>query len=440
MLKDSKNAQIIPVGDRTGWPNWSKWGRNWRKPAGGAEGQALVEFALSLPFLIILFLVLVEVGFLLRSHMTVVSSVREGARVVSARGNADPAYSYIDASGNRPNINSTNGRVGADGDFVLAQNVNTALGDERANVILLMTYRADDTEDPFVATAKDPVVSTTVSTKIGYNGFNGQYGVYFNSNYSNYPFQEVFSYTTKTAANGAVEKWFTPTVMTVAACDTIYGTNPDVNHTLNGQTTRAKANGDSAAYTVKATSSSVASTTGAFCGDDTKASYTSTGKSGGINRNYRLGQYSSSNSAIGNLNGIVGNVQQNAGSILNPACSDVTFDIGYAGAQTGPNAAALRCWRTNHAPWYPTLRRALDVGLNPSTDSSSSSYFNAQKEDPSQFGLDNPTTGQRSADYIGVEIQYQHNSYLANSFLPFKLTLTDRAVKIMEPVGGSFQN
>src|SRR6476469_9332933 len=41
----------------------------------GAEGQALVEFALTLPFLILLLVVLVELGLLIRSHMTVTAAV-----------------------------------------------------------------------------------------------------------------------------------------------------------------------------------------------------------------------------------------------------------------------------------------------------------------------------------------------------------------------------
>jgi TadE-like protein len=54
------------------------------------EGQSMIEFALAIPFLLILLLVLVEVGFLLRTHTTMTSAVREMARVAGAAGSNDP--------------------------------------------------------------------------------------------------------------------------------------------------------------------------------------------------------------------------------------------------------------------------------------------------------------------------------------------------------------
>jgi Flp pilus assembly protein TadG len=56
----------------------------------GERGQSLVEFAIALPFMLILIIVMLEVGFLLRTHTGVVSTVRESARISSAVGNADP--------------------------------------------------------------------------------------------------------------------------------------------------------------------------------------------------------------------------------------------------------------------------------------------------------------------------------------------------------------
>jgi Flp pilus assembly protein TadG len=163
----------------------------------GAEGQALVEFALTLPFLIMLFVVLVELGLLIRSHMTVTSAVREGVRAVSSRGNADPSGG-----------NAVNARVGSDGDLLLTQNVNTALQQERQNVLLLMTYRGDVTESPITTTrVTDPVSGRSTSTSLGYYGIGGQYGVLYNPALSLYPFQEIFDYTT-TTTNGVTEKWF----------------------------------------------------------------------------------------------------------------------------------------------------------------------------------------------------------------------------------------
>ena len=50
------------------------------KQPGRTAGQSLVETALVLPILLILFLGIVEVGFLLFSHVQVANATREGAR------------------------------------------------------------------------------------------------------------------------------------------------------------------------------------------------------------------------------------------------------------------------------------------------------------------------------------------------------------------------
>ncbi len=51
-----------------------------RKQPGGHPGQSLVEAALVLPILIILFLAIAEVGFFLFAHVQVTNATREGAR------------------------------------------------------------------------------------------------------------------------------------------------------------------------------------------------------------------------------------------------------------------------------------------------------------------------------------------------------------------------
>ena len=186
----------------------------------GVEGQALVEFALSLPFLVMLFVVLVETGFLLRSHIVVTDAASEGVRVSSGRGNADPSFVY-----NRNNANEVANRVGADADFVLAQNVNTALESERANVTMLMSYRADPSEGTSIAQNGGPPNAGPLNT-IGVYGLGGAYGVYYNTNVSKYPFFEVFTYTLKANASGVAEKWFSSTVMSVGDCYNQYNANP----------------------------------------------------------------------------------------------------------------------------------------------------------------------------------------------------------------------
>ena len=412
----------------------------WRQPLGGrrggTEGQALVEFALSLPFLIALLMVLVETGFLIRSHMDVTATVKEGARVASSKGNAEPATKYM---------NSVSQRVGSDADSALTQNINSALGSERANVVYLMTYRADITEDPntLVSQVNNP---QQIATQIGYDGFNGAYGVYYNPTYSIFPFQEVFRYVTQTVS-GVPQRFFQPDVWTVSDCNNLYGTNTDITH--SGQST---ARGKSFTPTP---SPSGAGTVTAFCGDatNTDATYTSTGPSGGINRNYRLGQYDPTNgTSINNVAAIINKSQYSGstnsctyptgGSLGSTSQPEVGINSdedlqGQVNAQNHPSPAALRCWRYNYAPWYPTLRRAGDIGANPSLNPSNSGYYNSQAETPLYFGEDAPRNGQqRSPDYVGVAVQYKHASVLGFFNLP--LSLTDRAAKVVEPIGGGF--
>lgn len=361
----------------------------------GAEGQALVEFALTLPFLIILFVVLVELGLLIRSHMTVTSAVREGVRAVSSRGNADPS---VRTSGG----NDVNARVGADGDLLLTQNVNTALQQERANVLLLMTYRADTTEITNTNRVIDPVSGQSVATaaNIGINGIGGIYGVYYNPALSKFPFQEIFDYN---VING--EKWFSPTVMSVTKCASQYGSaepaDPSAG-TLAGNTYGGAA----------------------FCGDASNNNgITSTG---GISRTLPLG---TNDANAGNATAIVGQPRYSGGANCARigGSTSVKDDVLY-------NPAAIQCWRYNFAPWYPALRYSLDfTGNDVTVNPTSPAFYNYQAEVASKFG---DASVFRSPDYAGVQIVYNHKWLL--SFFPGSLTLSDKAVKIMEPVGGGF--
>jgi Flp pilus assembly protein TadG len=62
------------------WPMWSAVRRRVRS---GSEGQGLLEFALALPVLIIIFLGLIELALLLRAHLVVANANREAARLAS---------------------------------------------------------------------------------------------------------------------------------------------------------------------------------------------------------------------------------------------------------------------------------------------------------------------------------------------------------------------
>ncbi len=67
-----------------GWSNRER--RRWRE-----RGQALVEFALALPILLILIFGLVDFGFGLKTHISVTNASREGARLGAV---GFPAGSY----------------------------------------------------------------------------------------------------------------------------------------------------------------------------------------------------------------------------------------------------------------------------------------------------------------------------------------------------------
>ena len=369
----------------------------------GSQGQALVEFALTLPFLVMLFVVLVELGLLIRSHMTVTGAVREGVRAVSSRGNADPSALYATGAGN-----NVNARVGADGDLLLTQNVNTALQQERANVTLLMTYRADVTDGPTVVT--DTTSGRKVATTIGYYGIGGQYGVVYSPTLSLYPFQEVFSYTIQANSNGVPEKFFYPSVMSMNECAAIYGTSEPAKpagSTLAGNT-----------YTGAA-----------FCGDASNVSGVQANQ--GISRSFPLGTYDANS---GNASAIYSKPRYSGGVNCQKIGSGTSpNDVLYLQTST-TSSSAIQCWRYNFAPWYPSLRYSLDfTGNNVNVNPSSAGYYNYQVEVPSNFG--DPSVF-RSPDYAGVQIIYNHKWLL--SFFPGSLTLSDRAVKIMEPVGGGF--
>lgn len=369
----------------------------------GAEGQALVEFALTLPFLVILFVVLVELGLLIRSHMTITGAVREGVRAVSSRGNADPSYIVTNAG------NAVNSRVGADGDLLLTQNVNTALQQERQNVLLLMTYRADVTNGPTLAT--DPKTNQSVATSIGYNGIGGQYGVLYSPNLSLFPFQEVFSYTIVVNSSGGQERWFYPSVMSVAECAANYGSSEPAKP---------------AASTPAGNTYSGA----AFCGDG--SNLTGVKANQGISRNFPLGTYDANS---GNATAIYSKPRYSGGA----NCAKIggsqsnQNDVLYLQTST-TSSSAVQCWRYNFAPWYPALRYSLDfTGSSVNTNPASAGYYNYQTENPATFG--DPSIF-RSPDYAGVQIVYNHKWLLA--FFPGSLNLTDKAVKVMEPVGGGF--
>jgi hypothetical protein len=161
----------------------------------------------------------------------------------------------------------------------------------------------------------------------------------------------------------------------------------------------------------------------AFCGDASNISGITA--SGGITRTLPLG---TNDANAGNATAIVGKPRYSGGA----NCAR----IGGTGSNKNDvlYSSAIQCWRYNFAPWYPALRYSLDfTGSNVNVTAGSPGYYNTQTEDPTKFG--DPGVF-RSPDYAGVQIVYNHKWLL--TFFPGSLTLSDKAVKIMEPVGGGF--
>ncbi len=112
--------------------------KNLRKPSirrairRAEAGQSLVEFAIAVPFMLILLIVMVEVGFLLRTHTGITAVVREGTKAASTAGNQDP----YDASWD-PTLQ--------DADFILISQVNIGAQSDLSRISFVATYRADST-------------------------------------------------------------------------------------------------------------------------------------------------------------------------------------------------------------------------------------------------------------------------------------------------------
>jgi len=73
-----------------------RWWHRSRDGAGGAAGQATVEFALVLPLVVALALAIVQVAVIVRDQILTVHAAREAARVASV--DADPGHARAAAT------------------------------------------------------------------------------------------------------------------------------------------------------------------------------------------------------------------------------------------------------------------------------------------------------------------------------------------------------
>jgi Flp pilus assembly protein TadG len=80
------------------------------------EGQALVEFALVIPVLLIILFAIVQFGIMLNTYITVTDAARSGARQLALeQGNDDPCDPSVQVAtnaGNSAKIGSTNVTIG----------------------------------------------------------------------------------------------------------------------------------------------------------------------------------------------------------------------------------------------------------------------------------------------------------------------------------------
>lgn len=109
--------------------------KKWRLVArSGARGQGLVEFALVLPFLILLLLGVMELGFAMYDYLTLATANREGVRLASRARFTDNMVAGL--------IMSSSGLIEQDdGSFV----PNMILVGEGANLGVIVTHLSFDT-------------------------------------------------------------------------------------------------------------------------------------------------------------------------------------------------------------------------------------------------------------------------------------------------------
>jgi Flp pilus assembly protein TadG len=86
------------------------------------DGQALVEFALLLPVLLIVLLAIMQFGLLFQNYLTLTDAVRAGSRVLAVgRGSSDPCAAAVTATKN------------AGGNLDLTGKVKTSITNDNAN-------------------------------------------------------------------------------------------------------------------------------------------------------------------------------------------------------------------------------------------------------------------------------------------------------------------
>ncbi len=78
---------------------------NMKKPMNRERGQAIIEFALAMPFLIMFIMFMVDIALLGFSYLSVTNAVREGARCGAVGGSDDAITQRVqDTSGSLANF------------------------------------------------------------------------------------------------------------------------------------------------------------------------------------------------------------------------------------------------------------------------------------------------------------------------------------------------
>ena len=78
--------------------------KNWKikHQMNNTRGQSMVELALVLPILLLLFMGIVQFGFIFNGHITVTSAAREGARLAAVGQNDDAVRDRVQEASSAP--------------------------------------------------------------------------------------------------------------------------------------------------------------------------------------------------------------------------------------------------------------------------------------------------------------------------------------------------
>jgi Flp pilus assembly protein TadG len=103
LLIYARMSRILPSQPARSARRWRRWSYDSRR------GQSLVEFGLTLPFILLTLMAILEFGWYAAVSSATVSASREAARFGSTVGGTAPNFNYVNCSGIRTAARSTTG-------------------------------------------------------------------------------------------------------------------------------------------------------------------------------------------------------------------------------------------------------------------------------------------------------------------------------------------